>query len=80
MTCRERKRAEQNELHSAVEMLTAQLAAMKALEVRAADLEAQNLALAQQASASQHQAQMLQQQVIFCDWYKGGGIVQLSPL
>lgn len=42
---RERKKAEYNELQSAVDQLTAQLAAIRALEARNEDLQAQNASL-----------------------------------
>lgn len=45
---RERKKNENQELQTAVELLTAELAAMKALEVHARDMEAQNAMLKQQ--------------------------------
>lgn len=45
---RERKKNENQELQTAVELLTAELAAMKALEVHARDMEAQNTMLKQQ--------------------------------
>ncbi|GFH16776.1 BZIP domain-containing protein, partial [Haematococcus lacustris] len=43
---RERKKAEHEELQQALDQLTAQLALMKAMEVQAAELSAQNSALA----------------------------------
>jgi hypothetical protein len=55
---RERKKAEHEELQTALEQLTAQLAAMKALEVQASELRASNAGL--QATVAT-QAQQLQQ-------------------
>mmetsp|Transcript_33583 Transcript_33583/g.74358 ORF Transcript_33583/g.74358 Transcript_33583/m.74358 type:complete len:329 (+) Transcript_33583:172-1158(+) len=60
---RERKKAEHQQLHNAVEMLTAQLAALKAIEVRASELEVANAGLSQQVASQAAQIQELQEQV-----------------
>lgn len=61
---RERKKIENSELQNAVDLLTAELAAMKALEFRARELETYNAGLSQQVAVQQEQIHQLQSKVL----------------
>jgi len=60
---RERKKAEHQELHNAVEMLTAQLAALKAIEARASEVEVENATLREQLASQAATIKELQAKV-----------------
>jgi len=60
---RERKKSENDSLHAALEQLTTQLAALKAIEVRNAELENSNQSLMLQASQQHNHIQRLEGQV-----------------
>lgn len=63
---RERKKAEYNELQSAVDQLTAQLAAIRALEARNEDLVMQNTSLVDTQNMHTGIISSLQEEVGFC--------------
>lgn len=76
---RERKKAEYNELQSAVDQLTAQLAAIRALEARNEDLEVRNASLVDTHVVNAGAISSLQEEVSRSDLWPVGACSTLLP-